>query len=100
MAVAVGGAALAVAVLGQVGLDRATEAPAPLDDSRRGQPVPRRLPPIPEPLEIPVLDELPERPPHRALVVDESKNVGHRDVGPESLAVQPEHDLENLVALL
>src|SRR5690349_24373954 len=47
-----------------------------------------------------VLDELTERPPHRALVVDEPKDVGYRDVGSESLAVQPEHDLENLVALL
>lgn len=92
MAVAVRRAALAVGVPGQIGLELVEESPTAFVDSCRGQSVSYRALTA-ERLEMPVLRELPERPPDRPLVVDEPKNVGDGDVGTKALAVQPEHDL-------
>src|SRR5262249_57993268 len=47
-----------------------------------------------------ILDELPQVRTNGKLVVHEAEDVGGADVRAESLTVEPEHDLQDLVSLL
>jgi hypothetical protein len=84
----------------QVGLELVEKSPPALADPGHRETVARRSAGRTERFEMAIVYELPQRPAHGTLVVDESKNIRHGDVWAETFAVQLEHDLENFVALL
>src|SRR5215470_15149872 len=99
MAIAVGRATLSVSVPGEVGLELIEESASTFSHPERGQPVAWRARVVELRLGEAVLYELPQRCVDSVAVLDEAEDVSGAHVRSETFAMEPEHDLQDLVSL-
>jgi len=97
MAITVGRAALSVSVPGEVRLELIEKPATTFPHPESGQPVAWRTRVVELRLGETVLDELPKSCVDRVAVLDEAEDVRRADVRSETFAMEPEHDLQDLV---
>src|SRR5262249_60762549 len=84
---------------GEVGLELIEKPSATLAHAESGEPVAWRARVVELRLSKAVLHELPQCRMDRMAVLDEAEDVGGADVRPKAFAMEPEHDLQDLVSL-
>ena len=84
---------------GEVGLELIEEPSATFPHPERGQPIAWRAHVVELGLSEAVLHELTQCRMHHVAVLDEAEDVGGADVRPKAFAMEPEHDLQDLVSL-
>ena len=87
-------------VLGQVWLELIEKPAATFPHAQRSQAIALSAAVIQQRLSKAIRHELTQRRVHSQAVTDESEDVRGADVWTETFAVKPEHDLQDLVALL